>query len=165
MHLDLWGSEFRDPTNLPTGRFYLAEFAIDEARNASYRGWALANRLITTPGDVTDFGQIDMDLLDITKQFQVREIAYDPWQAAKLATRLQQQGATLIEFWQTVANFSEATTELDGLMRSGKIAHDGDPVLGRIGLAGINCWHRQPKRRPNPGESARLFLKTTRLKH
>jgi phage terminase large subunit-like protein len=33
------------------------------------------------------------------------------------------------EFRQTVANFSEPTKELDALMRSGKIAHDGDPVL------------------------------------
>jgi phage terminase large subunit-like protein len=35
----------------------------------------------------------------------------------------------VIEFRQTVANFSEPTKELDGLMRSGKLAHDGDPVL------------------------------------
>ena len=42
---------------------------------------------------------------------------------------MQQQGASAIEFRQTVANFSEPTKELDALMRSGKIAHDGDPVL------------------------------------
>jgi phage terminase large subunit-like protein len=59
----------------------------------------------------------------------VREIAYDPWQATQLATRLQQQGAKVVEFRQTVANFSEPTKELDALMRAGTIAHDGDPVL------------------------------------
>jgi phage terminase large subunit-like protein len=35
----------------------------------------------------------------------------------------------VVEFRQTVANFSEPTKELDALMRAGKIAHDGDPVL------------------------------------
>jgi phage terminase large subunit-like protein len=30
---------------------------------------------------------------------------------------------------QTVANFSEPTKQLDALMRSGRIAHDGNPVL------------------------------------
>jgi phage terminase large subunit-like protein len=35
----------------------------------------------------------------------------------------------VIEFRQTLANFTEPTKELDSLMRSGKIAHDGDPVL------------------------------------
>jgi hypothetical protein len=46
-----------------------------------------------------------------------------------LATRLQTQGASVIEFRQTVANFSEPTKQLDALMRSGKIGHDNDPVL------------------------------------
>ena len=39
------------------------------------------------------------------------------------------QGASVVEFRQTVANFSEPTKELDALMRSGKIAHDGNPAL------------------------------------
>ena len=96
-----------------------------------------------TPGDVIDFGQLETDLLDMTKQFQVREIAYDPWQATQLATRLQQQGATVIEFRQTVANFSEPTKELDSLMRSGKIAHDDDPV--RAWMVGNVVGHSDAK--------------------
>ncbi len=119
----------RDGKIIPFGRFYLPEAAVDETRNASYRGWALQGRLILTPGDVIDFDQIEADLLEISRRFQLGEIAYDPWQATQLATRLQQQGASVIEFRQTVANFSEPTKELDALMRSGKIAHDGDPVL------------------------------------
>jgi phage terminase large subunit-like protein len=87
------------------------------------------DRLVLTPGDVIDFGQIEADILEFSRRFDVREIAYDPWQATQLATRLQEQGAQVIEFRQTVANFSEPTKELDALMRSGRIAHDGDPVL------------------------------------
>jgi len=34
----------RDGTLIPFGRFYLPEAAVDESRNASYRGWAIANR-------------------------------------------------------------------------------------------------------------------------
>ncbi|MGC2782127.1 MAG: terminase TerL endonuclease subunit [Bradyrhizobium sp.] len=119
----------RDGVLIPFGRFYLPEAAVDETRNASYRGWALQKRLTLTPGDVIDFGQIEADLLEFSQRFQVREIAYDPWQATQLATRLAQQGAKIVEFRQTVANFSEPTKELDALMRAGKIAHDGDPVL------------------------------------
>jgi phage terminase large subunit-like protein len=78
---------------------------------------------------VIDFGQIEADILAFSQRFDVREIAYDPWQATQLATRLQDQGDQVIEFRQTVANFSEPTKELDALMRSGRIAHDGDPVL------------------------------------
>lgn len=85
--------------------------------------------MILTPGDVIDFNQIEADLLEFSRRFQLREIAYDPWQATQLATRLQQQGMRVIEFRQTVANFSEPTKELDALMRSARIAHDGDPVM------------------------------------
>jgi phage terminase large subunit-like protein len=119
----------RDGTLIPFARFYLPEAPIDETRNASYRGWAVEGRLIPTPGDVIDFGQIEADLLEFSQRFEVREIAYDPWQATQLATRLGQQGAKVVEFRQTLANFSEPTKELDALMRAGKIAHDGDPVL------------------------------------
>jgi phage terminase large subunit-like protein len=119
----------RDGTLIPFGRFYLPEAAVDEARNASYRGWAVEERLVLTPGDVIDFGQVEADILEFSQRFDVREIAYDPWQATQLATRLQDQSAEVIEFRQTVANFSEPTKELDALMRSGRIAHDGDPVL------------------------------------
>jgi phage terminase large subunit-like protein len=119
----------RDDRIIPFGRFYLPEVAVDEARNGSYRGWAVEERLVLTPGDVIDFGQIEADILEFSQCFDVREIAYDPWQATQLATRLQEEGAKVIEFRQTVANFSEPTKELDALMRSGRIAHDGDPVL------------------------------------
>ena len=55
----------RDGKLIPFGRFYLPEAAVDEARNASYRGWAVEGRLILTPGDVIDFGQIEADILEI----------------------------------------------------------------------------------------------------
>jgi phage terminase large subunit-like protein len=64
----------------------------------------LQDRLIATPRRRTDFGQIEADLLDFSTRFQVREIAYDPCQATQLATRLQGQGAKVIDFRQTVAN-------------------------------------------------------------
>jgi phage terminase large subunit-like protein len=34
---------------------------------------------------------------------QVREIAYDPWNATQIALRLQDEGATMIEFRQGVS--------------------------------------------------------------
>jgi phage terminase large subunit-like protein len=78
---------------------------------------------------VLDFQQIEMDLIDDSSRFQVDEIAYDPWQATQLAQRLQTQGASVIEFRNTVANFSAPMKELDALVRSGRFHHNGDPVL------------------------------------
>lgn len=111
------------------GRYYLPEAAIIEGRNSQYSGWQTEGRLITTPGDVLDFDQVRDDLLADASRFQIREIAYDPWQATQLAQQLQANGAKVIEYRNTVANFSAPMKELDALVRQGRWHHDGCPVL------------------------------------
>lgn len=110
-------------------RFYIPEAAIEETRNGSYRGWQVENHLIVTPGDTTDFAQIEADITADMSRFDVLEIGFDPWQAAQMSNSLMSQGANVVEFRQVVSNFSEPTKELDALMRKGLIVHDGNPVL------------------------------------
>lgn len=111
------------------GRYFLPEQAVVDGRNSQYRGWELQNLLTTTPGDVLDFQAIEDDVLALSSAHQVNEIAYDPWQAAQLAQRMQANGATTVEYRNTVANFSAPMKELDALARSGRLHHTGDPVL------------------------------------
>ena len=48
-----------------------------EARNPSYPGWAAEGYLvIVTPGNETDFGAIESDILDLCKRFDVQSVAY-----------------------------------------------------------------------------------------
>jgi phage terminase large subunit-like protein len=111
------------------GQYYLPESAVSDGRNAQYPGWEIAGRLTVTPGDVLDFEMVENDLIEDSSRFNVSEIAYDPWQATQLAQRLQAQGAAVIEFRNTVGNFSAPMKELDALARSGRFHHDGDEVL------------------------------------
>jgi phage terminase large subunit-like protein len=111
------------------GRHYLPEAALSDGRNASYAGWEIAGRLASTPGDVTDFGQVEAEVLEDASRFQVREVAYDPWQAADLAQRLQANGASVVEYRATVANFSAPMKELAALVLQGRLHHDGCPVM------------------------------------
>lgn len=108
---------------------YLNEAAVMDARNPSYPGWGADAYLTITPGNETDFGMIEADLLDIAKRFRVTSVAYDPWAATQLAQRLQAEGLPMVEFRATTQNFSEPTKELDAAMRAGRIVHDGNPVL------------------------------------
>jgi phage terminase large subunit-like protein len=105
----------RDGKLIPFGRFYVPEAAFDVPHQAINRGWASQGQMIATPGNIIDFDRVEADILAATTRFQVGEIAYDPWQATQLATRLQTQGARVVEFRQTVANFSEPTKQLDAL--------------------------------------------------
>jgi phage terminase large subunit-like protein len=110
-------------------RFYVPEAAIEETRNASYRGWQVEGHLIETPGDVIDFNRIEDDIRADLDRFDVLEIGVDPWQSAQMANSLMASGANVLEYRQVVSTMSEPTKELDGLMRTGGIAHNGNPVL------------------------------------
>ena len=111
------------------GQYYLPEAAVSDGRNSQYPGWEISGRLTVTPGDVLDFEVVETDLIEDSRRFNVAEIAYDPWQATQLAQRLQAQGASVVEFRNTVGNFSAPMKELDALVRSGRLHHDGDEVL------------------------------------
>lgn len=110
-------------------RCYLNEAAVMEARNPSYPGWASDGYLVLTPGNETDFGAIEADILDVCRRYKVLSVAYDPWAATQLAQRLSAEGVPVIEFRANTMNFSEPTKELDAAMRAHRIVHDGNPVL------------------------------------
>lgn len=117
---------------------YLPEAAIADGRNASYSGWEREGRLISTPGDVLDFERVGEEVLDDATRFDVQSVAYDPWQAQQLANALSADGAPVVEYRATVQNFSAPMKELDALVRSGRLHHDGDPVLAWM-ISNVVC--------------------------
>lgn len=117
------------PTYTVFARCYLNEAAVLEARNASYPGWANNGELIITPGDETDYGTIEADILDLCRRFLVESLAYDPWGSTQMAQRLTEERVPCVEFRATTQNFSEPTKELDAAMRGGRIRHDNNGPL------------------------------------
>lgn len=111
------------------GRYYLPEATVMSGENEHYRGWMRDDLLQVTEGEIIDFERIKDDILDLSRRFTVREVAYDPHQATMLVTALMGEGVPCVEFRPTVLNFSEPMKTLDALIRAGKIAHDGDPVM------------------------------------
>lgn len=111
------------------GRYFLPEQAVEDGRNSQYRGWQLQDLLTVTSGDVLDFQAVEDDVIALSSAHQVVEVAYDPWQAQQLAQRLQANGATTVEYRNTVGNFSAPMKELDALTRAGRLHHNGDPIL------------------------------------
>ncbi|ERS12016.1 terminase [Marinobacter sp. EN3] len=111
------------------GRYYIPEDAADEGRNQHYAGWARQGLVTLTPGCVTDYAYIESDLREFASRFDIQDVAFDPWQAIYLATRMQEEGLPMIEYRQTVANMSEPMKTLEALTLEGKIRHNGDPVL------------------------------------
>ena len=111
------------------GKYYLPEDTVQAAGNSQYEGWSHTGRLSVTPGNVIDFSWIEADLLDIGSRFSVEAVAFDPFQATQLSTRMLAEGLPMIEVRPTVLNFSEPMKTLEALVLQKKLVHDGDPVL------------------------------------
>ena len=93
-----------------------------------YDLWAAQGFIEATPGNVVDYGAIEQRILADSALFQVKEIAYDPWNATHIALRLQEEGAAMVEFRQGFRSMAAPTRELEKLIVSRKLAHGGNPV-------------------------------------
>ena len=124
-------------------KFYLPERAVEHSGNSQYEGWQRSGWLTVTPGEVTDFDQIELDLASDMSQLQIQEVAFDPWQATQLASHMIAQGAPMVELRQTVQNMSEPMKQLEALVLQGKLVHDGNPALTWM-ISNVVC-HRDAK--------------------
>lgn len=124
-------------------RHFLPEDTVFAAANSQYQGWMHAGRLLATPGNVTDFGLIEAELLDAASRFEIKAVAFDPFQATQFSTRMLAEGLPMIEVRPTVLNFSEPMKQLEALVLQGKWAFDGDPVLTWM-VSNVVC-HRDAK--------------------
>jgi phage terminase large subunit-like protein len=110
-------------------RFYVPESRIRGGENERYAGWAQEGRLIVTDGNMIDYTRIEEDILELDRQFRVVQLAFDPAYAQHMVQRLMQRGIAAVEVRPTVLNFSAPMKHLDGMILSGNIEHDGDPVM------------------------------------
>jgi phage terminase large subunit-like protein len=84
--------------------------------NSQYPGWMGSGRLTVTPGNVIDFSWIEADLVDFASRFAIQAVAFDPFQATQLSTRMLAEGLPMIEVRPTVLNFSEPMKTLEALV-------------------------------------------------
>ncbi|KMN21772.1 terminase [Pseudomonas helleri] len=113
-------------------RHYLPEGAVqaDSPNQEAYERWVNEGNLITTDGEELDFDVIREDVKAIGGDHQVEEVAYDKWRATQLAHQLMKDGAEVIEVGGGIQTMNLAMRELEAALVSGRVRHNGDPVLG-----------------------------------
>lgn len=57
-------------------------------------------------------------------------VAYDPWAFTESADALDTEGVNMVTFGQTASTMGPASTTCYELITTGRLVHDGDPVLG-----------------------------------
>lgn len=94
-----------------------------------YPKWASEGFLEATPGNVVDYERVRKVINQCAERFDLREIAYDPWNASHLVTQLTGDGRAMVKLGQNLGNLSAPTKRLEGLLLSKHLAHGGHPVL------------------------------------
>ena len=124
---------------LPDGTFRVRAAAFLPGDNLRERGlrdrvpygeWRDQGALIVTPGNVIDYERVRAELRAWAADSDVREVAYDPWNATDLVTRIREQdGLTCVPVRQGFAALSAPTKRLEKAVLSQALRHDGHPVL------------------------------------
>jgi phage terminase large subunit-like protein len=94
-----------------------------------YDQWERDGFLIATPGPVTDYEVVRAHLHAWASEFTVLELAYDPWNATDLVSRLLQDGLPCVPIRQGFVSLTAPTKSLESAILSKRLRHDGHPIL------------------------------------
>ncbi len=112
--------------------FWIPEDNVDlrvRRDHVPYDVWQRQGKLETTEGNVVHYGYIEKFIERLGERFNIREIAFDRWDAVQMVQNLEGMGFTVVPFGQGFASMSPPTKELMKLVLEEKIAHGGHPVL------------------------------------
>lgn len=94
-----------------------------------YPEWVSEGLIMATDGDVVDYDKIRQKVIDLSKIYNIREIAIDRWNATQIMTQLQGDGFTVVPFGQGYKDMSSPCRELEKLIVQARIKHGGHKVL------------------------------------
>ena len=112
-------------------RAWLPEAVALRPENTHFRGWADGGFLKATKGNITNYGLILKDLDDGAKDYRLEELDFDQRESGFLMQEFERLNLSLqtFEVPQQVLVLSEPMKWLKTLIVSGRLHHDGNPLL------------------------------------
>lgn len=112
-----------------------------------YELWASQGLITLTNGDIIDFDIIESSILKDARDFEIIEIAYDPWKAIEIITHLESEGFKMQQVRQSfaVGGLSEGTSLFEKTIDERKLLHGNNPVLNWM----ISCCEVKTDGRDN----------------
>ena len=105
-----------------------AAYRRKDAAGASIRQWIADGQIIATDGNVTDYSYIKAKVIELAQQYDIKDIAFDRFNASQLVIDLQNEGLQMFPFGQGFISMSSPTKELERLVKDAQLKHDGNPV-------------------------------------
>ena len=116
---------------------------LDREPSHIYRTFLELPNVHLTDGNVTDYASIRRKVSGVMNKpegqvveesslmhtYNVQKIAFDRYNSTQIAIDLVDDGVPRVPFGQGFVSMSSPTKQLEVLVRTGKLWHDGDPVL------------------------------------
>jgi phage terminase large subunit-like protein len=123
-----------------------------------YVQWSEDGHLIATPGEVVDYRLVEAKIRELCERFDVREIAFDRWNATEIKSNLLDDGLPVVDHGQGFASMNAPMRAFERAAISKNLRHDGNPIL-RFCVANVTVV-TDPAGNIKPGKSSRRDLKT-----
>jgi len=94
-----------------------------------YEQWIREGLITATNGSAVDQGFIREDINRIAREYRLRDLGFDEWNATKLSMELQGDGIAVVKLRQGFRDLSEATKHLSALVTGRALKHGGHPLL------------------------------------
>jgi phage terminase large subunit-like protein len=115
------------------------------------RPWLDVGWVTATDGDAIDHGVIRDDILKEAEWFRLSGLAYDPYNAAQIATELGMEGVECVKFEQQLRQYAEPTKAFETDLLNGWMRHDGNPCVrwmaNNVVIVSNGAGHQMPGRK------------------
>lgn len=127
-----WDFPDEDGAHDAIWRFWIPEARVkdlDKRTGGDASVWIRNGFIEVTEGDVIDYKAILEQVDKDATQFDIRELAYDPWGMTQLSQDLEEHGMNIVPFRQGFKSMSPPTKELERLIYEFQYRHGGNPVM------------------------------------
>ena len=113
--------------------------------------WINDGWVVETPGNGIDTATIEAAVVADAGLFDVRGLAYDPWNAATVANRFQFEGIQIHKFRQRMEQYTEPVKLFSDDLTAGRMRHNGNRAVRwmarNVVLVGNGAGQRMPSRK------------------
>ncbi len=122
--------ELKDGRVWMVPRLWMPSAAMERWPNRPYAEWQRSGALkILENCDVIDYGAVEAEVLQLSQESGVIEVAYDKRFAEQMAQNLTGAGLTMVNTPQGF-QLTEALRKLSDLVTAEQLIHDGNPIMG-----------------------------------
>lgn len=101
--------------------------------------WVKNNYIFATPGNAIDYDFIQSRIISDSKQYDLKMVCVDPWNAQMLTQQLQKHDIEVINISQDFKSLSPPMKEIARLLQTGQMTHEEHPAarwcFGNVSIA------------------------------